>query len=52
MLSIANGFTTSVGIPNTTCLRMIINVDEAVWDNGYESNGNKGPYMEAVIEEG
>ena len=38
--SAANTSTMPVGIPNTPCLRIVTNVDEAAWYDGNESDRN------------
>ena len=38
----------SVGIPESKPFRVIIKINELTYDNGYDSNGELGPFLDAV----
>mmetsp|Transcript_3515 Transcript_3515/g.5447 ORF Transcript_3515/g.5447 Transcript_3515/m.5447 type:complete len:534 (-) Transcript_3515:133-1734(-) len=46
------GSTASSRIPDAPRMRQFCNISEAAWENGYDSDGNQGPFYDAVELEG
>lgn len=48
----ANFAVGAVGIPTSKPSRKIKNVDENKWEEGYDSDGELGPFLDAVVDQG
>ena len=50
--SLNHGSVNSSGTPTVPGLRQFTNLDQTVYVNGYDIDGNIGPFLDALEEEG